>query len=78
MEEQEKRYVELGRKLITLCEENKIFSADEENTLKLWNAAVTCGNKLISFNTPWSNFKDIDDLTSIERVALKMYLEGRA
>ena len=78
MDALEKQYVELGRKLITLCEANEIFSADEEYTLKLWNAAVTCGNKLVSFNTPWSNFKDLDDLTNIEREALIMYLEGRA
>ena len=54
---QEQAYVELGRKLITLCENNELFNGKDEESLQLWNAAVTAGNKFTSFGTTWSNFK---------------------
>ena len=78
MDNIERQYVQLGRKIITQCENNEIFAEDEENTLRLWNAAVTCANKLISYNTTWSNFKSLEDLTELERTALRMFLEGKA
>jgi len=73
---QEKAYVDLGRKLITLCETNKIFTGQDEESLTLWNAAVTAGNKFISFGTTWSQFKTHEDLSAIEKKAVLKYLDG--
>ena len=63
----EKAYVELGRKLITLCEKNEIFNGQDEESLTLWNAAVTAGNKLVTYGTTWTRFKSIHDLTELEK-----------
>lgn len=72
---QEQAYVELGRKLITLCENNELFNGKDEESLQLWNAAVTAGNKFTSFGTTWSNFKSpSEDLSPIERKAVLKYL----
>lgn len=76
MNAQEKAYVDLGRKLITLCETNKIFTGQDEESLTLWNAAVTAGNKFISFGTTWSQFKTHEDLSAIEKKAVLKYLDG--
>ena len=46
---QEQAYVNLGRKLITLCENNELYNGKDEESLQLWNAAVTAGNKFVSF-----------------------------
>jgi hypothetical protein len=73
----EKAYVELGRKLITLCEKNEIFNGQDEESLTLWNAAVTAGNKMITFGTAWTRFKSIEDFTEIEKNAVLQYLNGK-
>jgi frataxin-like iron-binding protein CyaY len=72
----EKAYVDLGRKLITLCENNKLFNGQDEESLTLWNAAVTAGNKFISFGTTWTRFKSHEDLSAIEKKAVRKYLDG--
>ena len=41
---QVKQFVKLGRELISLAEENKLYPEDDA----LWNAAVTAGNKLVT------------------------------
>lgn len=73
----EKAYVELGRKLITLCEKNEIFNGQDEESLTLWNAAVTAGNKMTTFGTTWTRFKSIEDFTEIEKNAVLQYLNGK-
>ena len=40
-----KKLVKYGREMITLAEEPNLYPKDDE----MWNAAVTCGNKLTSF-----------------------------
>ena len=37
----EEKFVRMGRNLITLCELNKLYPKNDE----MWNAAVTAGNK---------------------------------
>lgn len=76
MNTQEKAYVDLGRKLITLCENNELFNGQDEESLTLWNAAVTAGNKFITFGTTWTQFKSHEDLSAIEKKAVLKYLEG--
>ena len=49
-----KKIVEIGRDLISLCEQNKLYPKDDS----LWNAAVTAGNKMVTAGTPWARFKD--------------------
>ena len=49
MNEIEKTYVNIGRELIALCEQNRIFGGDDEESLTLWNAAVTAGNKFVTY-----------------------------
>ena len=71
----EKTYVELGRELITLCEQNKLFPNDDEKSLTLWNAAVTAGNKFVTYGTTWTRFKGIESLSEIEKSAVRQYLE---
>jgi frataxin-like iron-binding protein CyaY len=73
----EKTYVELGRKLITLCEKNEIFNGQDEESLTLWNAAVTAGNKMTTFGTTWTRFKSTEDLSEIEKTAVLKYLDGK-
>jgi len=73
----EKAYVELGRKLITLCENNEIFNGQDEESLTLWNAAVTAGNKMITFGTTWTKFKSTEDFNEIEKTAVLRYLDGK-
>ena len=68
-----KKIVEIGRQLITLCEENKLFPKNDE----LWNAAVTAGNKMVTAGTPWARFKDTTSLSQLERKAVLGYLEQK-
>ena len=70
---QVKQLVKLGRDLIGLCEENKLYPKDDA----LWNAAVTAGNKLVTAGTPWARFKDISSLSDIERKAVLGYLDSK-
>jgi len=68
-----KKIIKIGRELISLCEENKLYPKDDE----LWNAAVTSGNKMVTAGTPWTRFKDTSSLSDIERKALLGYLEQK-
>ena len=71
---QEKKLIEYGRDMITLAEANTLYPDDDE----MWNAAVTCGNKLVTVGTTWTNFKSIDDLSQNEKKALLHYLDSRS
>jgi frataxin-like iron-binding protein CyaY len=73
----EKTYVELGRTLITLCEKNEIFNGQDEESLTMWNAAVTAGNKMCTYGTTWSKFKSTEDLSEIEKKAVLQYLNQK-
>ena len=70
---QVKQFVKLGRELISLAEENKIYPKDDE----LWNAAVTAGNKLVTAGTPWARFKDTSSFNKLEKQAVLGYLEQK-
>ena len=70
---QVKQFVKLGRELISLAEENKIYPKDDA----LWNAAVTAGNKMVTAGTPWARFKDTNCLSKLEKQALLGYLEQK-
>ena len=61
-----KKIIKIGRELISLCEENKLYPKDDE----LWNAAVTAGNKMVTAGTPWARFKDTTSLSQLERKAV--------
>lgn len=74
----ERAYTDLGRKIIQECENNTIFPNDDEESLTLWNAAVTAANKFMTFGMTWSKFTGIDDLSAVEKLAVKKYLEGTA
>ena len=66
----EEKIVRMGRNLITLCEQNKLFPKNDE----MWNAAVTAGNKLVTIGLPYSRFKSMKDLSSKESKAVLHYL----
>ena len=68
-----KKIVEIGRDLISLCEQNKLYPKDDS----LWNAAVTAGNKMVPAGTPWARFKDTNCLSKLEKQALLGYLEQK-
>lgn len=61
----ERKLIDLGRRMITMCEENKVFADNDE----LWNACVTAGNKLITVGTTYG-MKSINDFSVIEKKAL--------
>ena len=65
------KIVKIGREMITLCEENKLFPKDD----LLWNAAVTAGNKMVTAGTTWTRFIGPSSLTKNERTALLGYLD---
>lgn len=75
MNELERTYVTIGRELITLCEQNKIFGGDDEESLILWNAAVTAGNKFVTYGMVWTKFTGTECLSAIEKSAVRQYLE---
>jgi len=77
MNKTEETYVNIGRELISLCEQNRLFGADDEQSLVLWNAAVTAGNKFISYGMVWTKFTGIDCLSDIEKTAVRTYLETK-
>ena len=68
-----KKIVEIGRDLISLCEQNKLYPKDDS----LWNAAVTAGNKMVTAGTPWTRFQDTNCLSKLEKQALLGYLEQK-
>ena len=74
MNNAEEYYVKLGQRLIKDCEENKIYASNSKQPLEKqreldekWNAAVTAGNKLVTYGTTWTRFKSVDDLTQLEK-----------
>tara|TARA_B100000900_G_scaffold291856_1_gene250737 strand:- start:77 stop:328 length:252 start_codon:yes stop_codon:yes gene_type:complete len=68
-----KTFVKIGRELISLAEENKIYPQDDA----LWNAAVTAGNKLVTAGTPWARFKDASSFNKLEKEAVLGYLQQK-
>jgi hypothetical protein len=60
-----KQVVALGRKMITLAENNEVFADDDAK----WNQCVVAGNKLVTLGTPWGIQKveelpkDLKDIT---------------
>ena len=62
--------VEIGRNMIRLCEENKLFPKDGH----LWNCSIV-SNKLTTVNCTWARVKTVNDLTQDERKAVLGYLE---
>ena len=75
--EQEMKIVKLGRSLITACEMGELHAGNDEDSLLLWNAAVTAGNKMTSIGLTYSRFSSADDLTPLEKRAVSMYLVGQ-
>ena len=63
------KIVSIGREMITLAETNKLFPKDD----LLWNAAVTAGNKMVTY----TRFKDVGSLTPDEKTALLEYLDQK-
>ena len=58
----EEKFVRMGRNLITLCELNKLYPKNDE----MWNAAVTAGNKLVTINTTYG-MKSLSELKDNEK-----------
>ena len=52
-----KQVVALGRKMITLAENNEVFADDDAK----WNQCVVAGNKLVTLGTPWG-LQRVEDL----------------
>tara|TARA_B110000483_G_C17862628_1_gene414783 strand:+ start:340 stop:627 length:288 start_codon:yes stop_codon:yes gene_type:complete len=67
------KIVKMGRDMISLAEENKLYPKDDE----LWNAAVTAGNKMVTAGTTYTRFIGPSSLTKNERTALLGYLDLR-
>ena len=65
----EEKMVRMGRNLITLCEQNKLYPKNDE----MWNAAVTAGNRLVTINTTYG-MKSLSELKKLEKKAVYDYL----
>ena len=65
----EEKMVRMGRNLITLCEQNKLYPKNDE----IWNAAVTAGNRLVTINTTYG-MKSLSELKKLEKNAVYDYL----
>ena len=65
----EEKMVRMGRNLITLCEQNKLYPKNDE----IWNAAVTAGNRLVTINTTYG-MKSLSELKKLEKKAVYDYL----
>ena len=68
--DKEEKIVRMGRNLITLCEQNKLYPKDDE----MWNAAVTAGNRLVTINTTYG-MKSLKELKTNEAKAISHYLD---
>jgi hypothetical protein len=68
--EKEEKIVRMGRNLITLCEQNKLYPKDDE----MWNAAVTAGNRLVTINTTYG-MKSLSELSTNQAKAVSHYLD---
>tara|TARA_B110000858_G_C17430787_1_gene305366 strand:- start:131 stop:388 length:258 start_codon:yes stop_codon:yes gene_type:complete len=75
--EKEMQIVKLGRRLITACEMGELHSGNDEDSLMLWNAAVTAGNKMTTIGLTYSRFHSVEDLTALEKRAVSIYLDGQ-
>lgn len=64
--------VKLGRELISLCEENKLYPKDDH----LWNCAVVAGNKMVTVGTVWNRFNDFSDLSKDETKAVLGFIKS--
>ena len=67
--------VKLGQELIAKAEDGTLFNGNDDESYKLWNAAVTAGNRMTTFGMVWSNFKSMSQLTKIEASAVLQYLD---
>tara|TARA_Y100001963_G_C6527310_1_gene329444 strand:+ start:54 stop:305 length:252 start_codon:yes stop_codon:yes gene_type:complete len=65
-----KAIVEIGRNMITACEENKMYPEDDF----MWNRAVVAGNKLTTIGTTWG-LKSLKELSKDENKAVQHYLK---
>ena len=65
----EEKMVRMGRNLITLCEQNKLYPKNDE----MWNAAETAGNTLVTINTTYG-MKSLSELKKLEKKAVYDYL----
>ena len=65
----EEKFVRMGRNLITLCELNKLYPKNDE----MWNADVTAGNKLVTINTTYG-MKSLSELKDNEKKAVYHYI----
>ena len=65
----EEKMVRMGRNLITLCEQNKLYPKNDE----MWNAAVTAGNQLVTINTTYG-MQSLSELKTLEKKAVSDYL----
>mgnify|MGYP001410630117 CR=1 FL=1 len=65
-----KAIVEIGRNMITACEENKMYPDDDF----MWNRAVVAGNKLTTIGTTWG-LKSLKELSKDENKAVRHYLK---
>lgn len=69
----EEGIIKLGRKLIDLCEENKLYPKDDH----LWNCAVTAGNKMVTVGTVWNRFTDFSSLSKDEVKAVLGFIKSK-
>ena len=72
--ESEMKIVKLGREIITACEMGELHAGNDEDSLRLWNAAVTAGNKMTTIGLTYSRFNGISDLTKTEQIAVQEFL----
>ncbi len=70
--------VKMGREIITMCEVGELHAGNDEESLQLWNAAVTAGNKMTTIGLTYSRFNSVDDLTPLEKKAVLTYVKERA
>jgi hypothetical protein len=68
------KIVKLGREIITACEMGELHAGNDEDSLRLWNAAVTAGNKMTTIGLTYSRFNGISDLTKTEQTAVQEFL----
>jgi hypothetical protein len=72
--ESQMKIVKLGREIITACEMGELHAGNDEDSLRLWNAAVTAGNKMTTIGLTYSRFNGISDLTKTEQTAVQEFL----
>ena len=75
--ESQMHIVKLGREIITACEMGELHPGNDEESLRLWNAAVTAGNKMTTIGLTYSRFKTVNDLTPLEQDSVLTYIKER-